>query len=192
MSKAHLRPYVGALSTKEITEGIAAAQANAVRLLDDAKMLIERKRYPSATALAILAIEERGKVIILKRLALLTKPDDLKAAWREYRSHRAKNAAWIIPQLVSQGARTMVDLAVAMDPGAEHTAVLDGLKQMGFYTDCLGDRHWSIPDEVIDETLARSIVATAATHVERSPRDGAGGGAMASTGWTSLQQTHND
>ena len=91
-------------------------------------------------------MEERGKVVILKRLALVTDPTDIKAVWREYRSHRAKNAGWIIPQLVEEGARTMNAMAAGVDPHAEHTAVLDALKQVSFYTDCLAKRHWSIPN----------------------------------------------
>jgi len=159
--KSHLRPYAGPLTPAQITEGIAAAQANALRLLDDAKLLLEAERYPSATALAILSMEERGKVIILKRLALVSDPAEVKAAWREYRSHRAKNAGWIIPQLVEQGARTMRDMAAGVDSDAEHTGLLDAVKQVSFYTDCLADRHWSIPSDVIDEGVARSMVASA-------------------------------
>ena len=37
---------------------------------------------------------------------------------------------------------------------SDHPYVLDQLKQIAFYTDCLGDAHWSIPDEVIDESPA--------------------------------------
>lgn len=159
--KSHLRPYAGPLTPAQITEGIAAAQANALRLLDDAKLLLDARRYPSATALAILSMEERGKVVILNRLALVRDPGDVKAAWREYRNHRAKNAGWIIPQLVGQGARTMHDMAAGVDPDGEHTGLLDALKQVSFYTDCLANRHWSIPTEVIDEGVARSIVASA-------------------------------
>ena len=159
--KSELQPYAGPLTPAQITDGIAAAQSNALRLLDDAKLLLEAGRYPSASALAILSMEERGKVIILKRLALVSDPADLKAAWREYRSHRAKNAGWIIPQLVGQGARTMREMAAGVDPVAEHAGLLDALKQVSFYSDCLANRHWSIPTAVIDQGIARSMVASA-------------------------------
>jgi AbiV family abortive infection protein len=159
--KSQLQPYAGRLTLEQITEGIAVAQVNADRLLDDAKVLLETGRHPSATALAILSIEERGKVVILKRLALVSDPADVKAVWREYRSHRAKNAGWIIPELVGRGARTMSAMAAGVDSNAEHTAVLDALKQVSFYTDCLGNRHWSVPKEVIDKSIAQSIVAAA-------------------------------
>lgn len=60
-SKSQLQQYRGPLTAKEIAEGIAAAQNNARRLVADAKCLLATGRYPSATGLAILAIEEAGK-----------------------------------------------------------------------------------------------------------------------------------
>lgn len=156
-----LNPYVGPLTADEIATGIAAAQANALRLIDDAALLLEADRYPSSTALAILAMEERGKVIILKRLALVREQSDIKDVWREYRSHRAKNAGSILPELLRQGARTMSAMASAVDAKAEHTGLLDAVKQVSFYTDCFGDRHWSIPSEVVDSDLARAMLQSA-------------------------------
>lgn len=161
--KNHLNPYAGPLTPVQTVEGISVAQKNALRLLEDAKLLLERARFPSAAALAVLAIEERGKAIVLKRLALLNDPADLKMAWREYRNHRAKNAGWIIPELISKGARTMKSMASAVDKDAEHAAVLDALKQVSLYTDCLGEAHWSIPSKVVDEALARSLISAAET-----------------------------
>ena len=156
-----LNPYVGPLTPKQIAKGISAAQANALRLLDDARLLLEAERFPSAAALAILSMEERGKVIILKNLAIVKDPADVNATWRDYRNHRAKNAGWIIPRLVKLGARTLFSMADSVDPNAEHAAVLDAVKQVSFYTDCLGKRHWSVPTEVINEGLARSMIASA-------------------------------
>lgn len=159
--KSQLQPYSGPLSAAQITSGIAAAQTNAIRLLEDARLLAKAARFPSATALAILAIEERGKVIVLKRLALVSEAMDVRATWKEYRNHRAKNAGWIIPYLVKGGARTMGALGEALDASGEHTSLLDGLKQISFYTDCLGNRHWSVPEAVIDADVARSMIAAA-------------------------------
>ena len=59
------------------------------------------------------------------------------------------------------------------DEASDHPHVLDNVKQLGFYTDCLGKGHWSKPDEVIEEKLARSLVAVAklqagnSVHTER-------------------------
>ena len=45
----------------------AAVLGNAVRLLEDARILRKSRRYPSATALAILCLEEIGKFRILDK-----------------------------------------------------------------------------------------------------------------------------
>lgn len=45
---------------------LEAISSNASRLLSDAKLLFSRERYPSALALAILALEESGKFNLLK------------------------------------------------------------------------------------------------------------------------------
>jgi AbiV family abortive infection protein len=159
--KNTLNQYAGHLTAAAVAKGISAAQENARRLLDDARLLLVAGRLPSAAALAILSMEERGKTILLKRLALVSDPADLKNTWREYRSHRAKNAGWIIPQLVNEGVRTMHGMAKALDQNAEHAGLLDALKQISLYSDCLGKAHWSIPTEVIDESLVQSLVASA-------------------------------
>lgn len=157
---SHLQPYGGELSPVEIADGIAAAQSNASRLIADAKLLADAGRFPSATVLAILAIEERGKAIILKRLAIVP-ADKLKETWRDYRSHRAKNAGWAMPVLLAEGARTMTDFAPLVDKKADHAAMLDALKQVALYTDCLGEKHWSKPEEVIESDLARVLIEIA-------------------------------
>jgi AbiV family abortive infection protein len=156
----HLQAYSGELSPAEIAEGIAAAQANADRLINDAKVLLDAECFPSAAALAILAIEERGKVIVLERMAIVP-PEKLKETWRDYRSHRAKNAGWAMPLLIADGARTMKDFASLVDKKADHAAMLDALKQVALYTDCLGKRHWSKPDEAIKADLAKMLIEIA-------------------------------
>jgi len=81
----------------------------------------------------------------------------LKGLWRDYRSHRAKNVAWIVPDLVRRGARTLLGFREAADKDASHTAVLDTLKQLGFYTDFVGTRHWSVPTDLVNRDLTLSI-----------------------------------
>lgn len=156
-----LDAYRGKLFPAQIADGMNAAVANARLLLDDAKMLLERKRYPTATSLAILAIEEDGKTALLRYLALSTTEDDIRDAWKSYRSHTKKNIAWILPELARRGARKLDDLYVLVDNESDHPYLLDHIKQLGLYTDCLGKAHWSVPVDVIDESLARVIVTTA-------------------------------
>ena len=101
-----------------------------------------------------MAVEEAGKVSILRRLALAMTDIDVSDAWKEYRSHTAKNVLWMFPALVASGARKLEDFRPLFSQDSEHPYLLDQLKQIGFYTDCLGKANWSVTVEVIDEPLA--------------------------------------
>jgi hypothetical protein len=87
--------------------------------------------------------------------------EEAKEEWREYRTHTRKNVAWLLPQLVAEGARTLDELAPLVADDAEHPHLLDHLKQLGFYTDCLGNVNWSQPAELITQEIATDIVQLA-------------------------------
>jgi len=159
----HGRPeeYRGPLTLAEATAGMNAALRNAQLLLADAKLLLNAERYPTATALAALSIEESGKVSILRGLVLETTPDGLRKQWGRYRDHRSKNGAWIMPDLVAKGARLLHELSEVVNRDGEHTAILNTVKQIGFYTDCYTKGYWSEPEKVIEVGLARSVVQIA-------------------------------
>jgi AbiV family abortive infection protein len=161
MKKNKLDAYTGLLNAEEIANGMNGARRNANRLLADAHILFKEKSYATALSLAVLSIEESGKVSILRGLAVCRDSKKAKEAWRQYRNHRAKNVAWIILDLARQGARTMSALKECVNIEGEHTALLDNLKQIGFYTDCLGNKNWSFPSEIIDESLCASILKVA-------------------------------
>jgi len=161
MTKKKLDSYKGKLNAAQIAAGINAAIQNAKRLIEDASLLFEACRYPSAASLAILSIEESGKVSILRSLALARTSEDIADAWRDYRSHTKKNVGWLLPQLVGQGARKLDDFKPLFEESSDHPYVLDQLKQIAFYTDCLGEAHWSMPKEVIDESLAKLLIQIA-------------------------------
>ncbi len=161
MPKSQLSQYRGKLDAAQIARGMNAALRNARRLADDAESLLELARYPTATALAILSIEESGKTTILRGLALAPTVERQHELWKAFRSHRSKNVAWIIPRLYLNGARTLDSLSFAADPTAEHTALLDQVKQIALYTDCLGAANWSEPLSVIDCDLAHELVSIA-------------------------------
>lgn len=161
MEDGRLKQYRGKLSPREIAEGMNAAAKNARRLAADAKILLDAQRFPSAASLAILAIEEAGKLGLLRGVATAPTDEHLLAAWKDYRSHRAKNVAWIIMDLAQHGATCLDDLKDIFDPDSDHPAVLDTVKQLGFYTDCYANRHWSKPDVVVESDLARVLVVIA-------------------------------
>lgn len=157
-----LNSYRGKLSPSQIAKGINVAKENAARLAQDAKLLLDNERFPSAVALAVLSIEEAGKVSILRSLAVARDESDLKTEWKQYHSHTSKNMLWIFPQLVAEGALRLDDFRPLFEEGSEHPYLLDQLKQLAFYTDCLGEKaNWSIPREIIDREMASMLVRTA-------------------------------
>jgi len=161
LAKRALDQYRGRLSAAEIAAGINAAATKATRLLEDAKLLLEAKRFPSASSIAVLAIEEAGKKSMFREMATAKDDAALKMAWRRYRDHRAKNVTWIIGEFAKKGAKTMGDLLPIFDDTSDHPDVLDSVKQLGFYTDCYKKGYWSEPEVVVSEDLARSMVSIA-------------------------------
>jgi AbiV family abortive infection protein len=159
--KRKLDAYKGKLTTAQIAQGMNAAAENARRLAGDAVTLLEAQHFPTAASLAILSIEESGKISILRSLSLATTSDQVLDAWKDYRAHTRKNVTWLLPQLVAGGARKLDDLRPLFDENSDHPYVLDQIKQLGFYTDCLGQAHWSTPDAVIDKDLAQMLVKVA-------------------------------
>ena len=153
--------FRGQLTPSQIAIGMNAASRNARRLADDAKLLLEHGRFPTAVSIAALSIEEAGKISVLRGLALALDQAIRKRSWKDFRSHRSKNPAWILPDLVAKGARSLDALRLAADPSGTHTLLLDQVKQLGLYTDCLGPRNWTEPKAVIDEARATQLVSIA-------------------------------
>lgn len=175
MAKKELDKYKGRLTAEEVADGMNAAERNAVRLSEDAELLLEGRRFPSAAALAILAIEEAGKAAILRQLSLNQDDDKARSdCWRDYRSHTKKNVSWPLPQLVARGARSLDDFSPLFSKSVDHPFLLDKVKQISLYTDCLGDVNWSEPAEVIDEELAKMLVWNArllSKHPDTTPQE---------------------
>jgi AbiV family abortive infection protein len=153
-------PYRGRLNPFQISEGIRGAKNNAKRLFDDANVLSEKGRFPTACSLAVLVIEELGKLPILRRMTIAETDDQWRECWRDFSDHLAKSMSWVVPYLV-KNAETPLDLfdiqAKKKDP-----ELLNSLKQLGLYVGCYGRAHWSIPERVIEKDVA-SVVMSSAT-----------------------------
>ncbi len=161
MSPKRLNSYKGRLNPGQIAEGINVARHNARRLLEDAQILLDAHRYPAAASIAILSIEESGKGSILRQLSLAETDEEASRIWKDYRSHTKKNVLWLMPQLMMKGARQLDDFRPLFEPVAEHSYILDQVKQISFYTDCLGKAHWSDPTEVVGKDLATMLTQIA-------------------------------
>jgi AbiV family abortive infection protein len=157
-----LKQYRGRMTNRQIAEGMTAAASNARRLVSDAVLLLEAKRWPTAASLAILAIEETGKGGILRSLSVARSDKEVVGLWKDFRSHRIKNAHGALLEFAARGARKLFDFSGMYSKDAEHPAILDAVKQIGFYVDANGENgDWSSPQNVVEEGLARSLVQTA-------------------------------
>jgi hypothetical protein len=81
-----------------------------------------------------------------------------------------------MPERIANGARRAIEFAKCVEGGAtEEKATYDSLKQLGFYIDCLGKGHWSIPTDVINrgiaEMLVRFAISTSATEKVTTNRE---------------------
>jgi AbiV family abortive infection protein len=162
MGKPKLNFYRDKLTPKQAAEGMNAAARNAKRLYEDAEALLKAKRFPTACAVAILSIEESGKLPILREIACMKdKKGPLNDAWRRYSDHRQKNAAWLAIQLMMNGAKTLNDIKQTFDPQSMHPDLINIMKQFGFYTDCYGEAEWAEPEGAVDEKMATTMLDTA-------------------------------
>jgi AbiV family abortive infection protein len=134
--KKKLNIFRGRLEPAEIAAGMNAAAGNAYRLAEDASALFDERHFPSAAALAILAIEEAGKISILRELSVATTDGEVAEPWKAYRSHTRKNLTSLLPALAAAGATKLDDFKPLFSDDSDHPFVLDQLKRIGFYTDC--------------------------------------------------------
>jgi AbiV family abortive infection protein len=153
--------YRGRLSPKDAAVGIAIAKENAVDLLQDAILLLENERFPRASSLAILVIEESGKAKIFRSLILEDDPKEIKKLWQELVSHRKKNNLWLLPKVVEKGGQKLEDIRFLIEDGSGHTLALDILKQLGFYSGINDKKEWLNPKEIIPRELAQEHIDTA-------------------------------
>jgi AbiV family abortive infection protein len=156
-----LRQYVGRLTPRQASAGIAAAISTARGLLKDADLLLENERWQRAAALSILAIEEVGKIVILRSILLARSEEELAAEWRSYRSHTKKNVHWIFLDLFRMGGRKLEDFMPIFDPRSNHGQYADTAKQDCFYSNISLTCEWFLPEQRIGPTLAKELFAAA-------------------------------
>ena len=150
--------FNGRLELEMIAQGIALANKNSLRLLADAEILYEAKSYPSAIALAVLAIEEMGKHMVLNGLVTLDKGQKTSHIWKQYRNHKSKNILCKLPQIVEQDGKSVSNIVLALLTGdSNHSEELEWLKQFCFYTDCVGEGEWQSPENISMELAANII-----------------------------------
>lgn len=158
-----VKQYRGRLTPAQAADGINAATANAIRLADDAQALFDRGSFATAASLAILAVEEAGKVSILRMLLTAKSEDELREEWKRYRRHTEKNHFLLMYDMFRAGARRLSDFrALFTDETDSARRVFDHVKQFGFNTDCCCDNaRWAVPTEVVDRNFATLMLRIA-------------------------------
>ena len=153
--------YSSFLTSAQIADGINLAKRSSRRLLEDAKILLKNGRYPSAAALAILSIEENGKELVLRQLAVCLRTEKTAPFWKKYRNHTEKNKAWILPLIASEHDTLQGLFRAVFDSNSDHPEVLDWVKQASVYSDCVGRGEWQDPEQLIDELHATRLIEIA-------------------------------
>lgn len=159
--------YRGRLADEELLEGARTISRNAEELLEDARLLFENGRYARAASLAILALEENFKKLMLFVHPLIREDQQgRKEFWRAWRDHKVKSSTpATAPFLLGQiDEERRVQLTEALGRWA------DALKQRGLYADCYeeadektGEPRWVLPSRTVDEEEARKAIEMAAT-----------------------------
>jgi AbiV family abortive infection protein len=164
-----IKQFTGRLTPSQIAEGCNLATNNAMRLVGDAKLLLDAGRFSTAASLAILAIEESGKHGILRYLAMAEDDKELKEAWKYYRTHTKKNRLWALPIVMQNDAQTIFDIGKKLfDENNEYAAILNQIRQLGFYTDCVGNGRWISPED-LPQRIAVNIVSIAEWLAKKDP-----------------------
>jgi AbiV family abortive infection protein len=130
----------GAIDTEEIGRGMNLCFTNAEALIEDAKIL-RISRPGRSISLAVLALEEIGKIFLLVNVAAVSSEELIP--WKriqkdlKLKSHRAKQTAFAV-----YGKNLLDKLKWEESSGYSKTRIpesiinlLDRFKQLGFYVD---------------------------------------------------------
>jgi AbiV family abortive infection protein len=110
-----------------------AAHRNAKRLALDAKRLFDAGSYSTAMGLAVLALEEHGKAMLMVQVALHRDAKQKAATWRDFYKHRPKVFGQLMRERFRQ-CKTAQDLETAWAATEERVQYVDeNLKQAAFY-----------------------------------------------------------
>src|SRR3712207_4707510 len=146
------------LTLEQLFEGIQVILNNAQSLSEDATLLFEAGRYPRAASLAILSIEEFGKIFIVAKMAISEDKETLAGLWKDFQRHTAKNFPGVIVNRFLAGDRTIDDLLTNVKDGVGD---LNDIKKQGLYVDYSGDERWLIPSVVITSSVADHYIQLA-------------------------------
>ena len=149
--------YEGKLSLEEISKGIKFCLENATALLIDAEILFRAKRYPRSLSLLLTAIQEVGKVTILKKMIMISIDDtkSWKKLWSEFKSHPNKDLF---------GYSNKISINFSTQPGEafwhqllykkNYASAKEKIRQLSLYSDYISyEKRWWSPEEITEEIV---------------------------------------
>jgi AbiV family abortive infection protein len=125
----------GAITPHEIARGMHLSFKNAAKLARESKLLVRHRASARAFSLAVLGLEELGRVPLLLNGLFLDQNDvaGWKVFWNKLRSHHCKQSVWSVygsllrHQKHAHAAHYEDRYPAGIEP------LLDKFKQMGFY-----------------------------------------------------------
>lgn len=130
---------------------------NALSLKNDSELLLDKGSKHAASALAILAIEELGKMDLVRQIFMCREDEkELVKKWRGFRDHRSKNVLWTMYFLKKNNA-TMEDVKKTMNSKSNASQFLNDLKMACFYVDISNDGDITRPSNIIDDVHLETI-----------------------------------
>lgn len=145
-------------TVEQIAAAINATRRNGRALVEESRILFAAGRYARAGALAILSIEEAGKINVLRCVAVARSAEERENFAKDLTSHREKNSHWIIGALRQNAPFPMLVLSALEGKDGGHSKYLDKLKQATLYTDIIKDGSCREPKDVMNGALAEELI----------------------------------
>jgi AbiV family abortive infection protein len=131
---AHEKP--GYLPPKEIQKGIQLCLQNTNDILEECGLLIENKKLARALAFSISALEEIGKISVLRSINRLPKNKNklLSIEWTRYFDHQHKSGLGFFNTVSDENRKTIDSVMLSALLVREQAAITEDIRQMAIYT----------------------------------------------------------
>jgi len=140
------------LNDEQIAHGMHLCFCNAKELLEDASFLKDNGRHSRALSLAILSLEELGKIPLLLNTVLYPKGqnDEWKSFWSSFTSHKSKQLVWTVYGTTLKEYFGLDAYDEKYPPDLQ--PLIDKLKQLGFYV-AFFEKQFIAPRDFIDDNV---------------------------------------
>lgn len=146
------------ISLAMVNSGIDLMIKNATRLYSDAELLYNHKRFPTSCSLAVLSIEELGRIFVCLKAAK-TDPEnkeEMKAVQKALSGHIEKQSIVQMLEAFRSKDGEIEKAYVALNK-IEESHGINNIKQWGFYVDP-GNGIWLTPNDRVNEDHTRCLL----------------------------------